>query len=344
MISRRTYLIVTYEGKDITGDISSYIKGFLYTDNLDKGDTITLNLTGDKWIKEWPILKGDTIKIEIGVIHWKHEGDNRTLKCGTFSIDDISFSGTPDAMNISATSIDITKDFKGVKKDNTWENISLKEIAQEISKSYSMDLFYDCPKEFTFDKVNQLKESDASLLSRLSKDQGMALKITMNKIIIFDEKTYEDKEAIITFNKSNLTSYSLKCDDLDVYDACELTFYDPILGELLKGKYEAPSSSFYKVKTGKIFYKNIDAEVVGTTKEEKEKFLNARAKVILRNKNKNETKIKISHMGDPEYLAGLTTKILGFGRYDGVYLITSVTHDITREYNCSLDMRRRLDF
>ena len=247
-------------------------------------------------------------------------------------------------MKISGTSIDIIKDLKGVKKDKTWENVSLREIAQEISKFYSMDLFYDCPEEFIFDKVNQLKESDASLLSRLSKEQGMALKITMDKIILFDEKTYEDKETVITFNKSDLNSYNLQCDDLEVYDGCVLTFYDPILGELLKGKYEAPMSSFYKVKTGKILYKNVDTKVTGTTKEEKEKFLNERAKKILRNRNKNETKMKISHMGDPEYLAGLTTKILGFGRYDGIYLITSVTHDITREYICSLDMRRRLDF
>jgi phage protein D len=344
MKSRRSYINITYEGKDITGDLSPYLKGFSYTDNLDKGDSVTLSLTGDKWIKEWAILKGDKITVEIGVINWRNEGDNRILKCGTFTIDNLSFSGTPDTMSISGTSIDITKDLKGVKKDNTWENVSLKEIAQEISKTYSMDLFYDCSKEFIFDKVNQLKESDSSLLSRISKEQGMALKITMDKIIIFDEKTYEDKETVITFNKSDLNKYNLQCDDLDVYDACELTFYDPILGELLKSKYEAPASSFYKVKTGKILYKNVDTKVIGTTKEEKEKNLNERAKKRLRNMNKNETKMKISHMGDPEYLAGLTAKILGFGRYDGVYLITSVTHDISKGYICSLDMRRRLDF
>ncbi|MCS5421245.1 MULTISPECIES: phage late control D family protein [Psychrilyobacter] len=344
MKSRRSYINIIYEGKDITGELSPYLKGLSYTDNLDKGDSVTLSLTGDKWIKEWAILKGDKLKVEIGVINWRNEGDNRVLKCGTFTIDDLSFSGTPDTMNISGTSIDITKNLKGVKKDNTWENVSLKEIAQEISKTYSMDLFYDCTEEFTFDKVDQMKESDSSLLARISKEQGMAIKITMDKIIIFDEKTYEDKETVITFNKSNLMRYDLQCDDLEVYDGCELTFYDPILGEYLKGKYEAPASEFYKVKTGKILYQNIDTGVTGTTKEEKEKFLNERAKKILRNMNKNETKIKISHMGDPEYLAGITTKILGFGRYDGVYLITSVTHDINKGYNCSLDMRRRLDF
>ena len=57
MISRRTYINVTYEGKDITGDISPYIKGFSYTDNLDKGDSITLSLTGDKWIKGLAVLQ-----------------------------------------------------------------------------------------------------------------------------------------------------------------------------------------------------------------------------------------------------------------------------------------------
>ena len=46
------------------------------------------------------------------------------------------------------------------------------------------------------------------------------------------------------------------------------------------------------MKTGKVFYKNTDTGVTGTTKEEKEKFLSERAKKILRNRNKNETKMK----------------------------------------------------
>lgn len=344
MKARRSNVKIIYEGKDITGDLAPYLKGLSFTDSLDKADSVSFSLSGDKWINEWPILKGDKFQVEINVYNWKYDGDNRTLQCGTFTVDDISFSGTPDVMTVSGNSIDITTEFKGVSRDNTWENISLKEIAQEIAARYSMNLFYDCDEEFLYDKIDQLKESDSGLLSRLAEEQGFKIKIMDNKLIIFDEKKYEDKETVAVFQKGDLTSYDIQCDDLDVYDACEITYFDPVLGEQLKGSYEAPASSFYKVKTGKVYYKNIDTGVVGETKEEKEKYLNERAKKMLRNKNKNETKVKLNRMGDPGYYSGMTAEVKGFGRYDGIYLVTSVGHSLQGGYKSSIEARRRLDF
>ena len=57
-------------------------------------------------------------------------------------------------------------------------------------------------------QIFHTKESDASLPAGISKELGMAIKITMDKIIIFDEKTYEDKEIVITFDKSDLKRYN----------------------------------------------------------------------------------------------------------------------------------------
>lgn len=344
MISRRSFIKVKIAGKDITGDVSNYLKGFTYTDNLDKGDTVTLSLNGDKWIEGWAILKGDKLEVEIGVKNWRKEGDDRVLKCGSFSIDDLSFSGVPDTMKISAISIDISKTIKGVKKDKTWENISLRKIAQEIATNVSMELFWDTKEIYIYDKVDQEKETDLELLNRLCRENGASLKVEYDKFIIFDEKTYEEKESVITLNKSSLMSYDLKCGDVDRYDSCEVTFYDPVLGEFLKGGFEAPASKFYNTKTGKTLYKNIDTGVTGSTKEEKESYLGDRAKLLLRDTNKNETTIKISCMGDPIYLAGNTVKIVGFGIYDDIYLITDVTHSLDGAYKCSFNLRKKVGF
>ncbi|GLI57365.1 hypothetical protein PM10SUCC1_28790 [Propionigenium maris DSM 9537] len=344
MRARRSYVKITYEGKDITGEVTPYLQSASYTDNLDKGDSATFNLMGDKWINEWAVLKGDKFELEIGVINWKGEGDNRILKCGTFTVDDISFSGVPDKVSISGTSVDINKGLKSVSRDSTWENVSLRKIAQEIADRNSMNLFYDCDTEFLFDKVDQVKESDTQLLYRISKEQGATLKITDLQIIIFDEEKYEKVESVLTFLKPNLMNYEIKCDDFEIYDCCEITYYDPELGESLKGSFEAPASEFYKVKTGKILYKNIDTGVTGGTKEEKEKFLRERARKLLRSKNKHETEIKFKDMGDVSYLAGMTITLNGFGRYSGVYLITSVEHSLDGAYQCSISARRRIDF
>ena len=343
MKARRSHIKIIYEGKDITGELTPYLKSTSYTDNLDKGDSASFSLIGDMWIDQWPILKGDKFQMEIVVIDWLHEGDNRSLNCGTFTVDDISLSGAPDLITVSGTSIDISKGIKDVKRDATWENVSLKEIAQDIASKNSLQLFYDC-EEAIYDKVDQVKESDSHLLHRIAKEQGLKMKIMDSNIIIFDEEKYEKIESIISFQKSSLTSYNLQCNDLDVYDACEITYYDLILGEYLKGRFEAPTSKLYKSKTGKILYKNIDTGVIGNTKEEKEKFLDERAKKLLRGSNKNETKISMSQMGDPNYAAGLTMALSEFGIYSGTYLIDSVTHNIDDGYKCSISGKRRLDF
>lgn len=344
MQARRSYVKVIYEGKDITGEITPFLLGASYIDNLAKGDSATFTLIGDKWINEWSILKGDKFQMEIGIINWNSEGDNRILNCGTFTVDDISFNGSPDKISISGTSIDITKGVRSVAKDNTWENISLRKIATEVATNNSMELFYDCDTEFLFDKVDQTKETDTQLLNRIVKEQGATLKITDHQIIIFDEEKYEKIESILSFSKSNLVSYSLECNDSEIYDSCEITYYDPDLGENLKGSFEAPTSEFYKIKTGKVLYKNIDTGVIGATKEEKENSLIERARKLLRSKNKHETEIKFSDMGDVRYLAGMTAKVEGFGQYSGVYLITSVEHNMDGAYTCSINTRRRIEF
>ena len=344
MKARRSYAKIIYEGKDIIGDVTPYLQSSSYVDNLDKGDSASFTLTGDKWISEWPVLKGDKFQLEIGVTNWKNEGDNRILKCGIFIVDDISFSGVPDKISIYGTSIDINKGLKNVSRDNTWENVSLREIAQEIVDRNSMELFYDCDTEFLFDKVDQVKESDTQLLYRVSKEQGATLKITDLQIIIFDEEKYEKVESVLSFSKSNLVNYEIKCDDFEIYDSCEITYYDPELGEQLKGTFEAGASVFYKVRTGKVLYKNIDTGVTGITKEEKEKFLRERARKLLRSKNKHETEIKFRDMGDVSYLAGMTILLNGFGKYSGIYLITSVEHSLDGAYQCSIGARRRIDF
>lgn len=341
---RKSHVKIIYEGKNITGDITPDLLETSFTDNLDKADIATFTLRGDKWIDEWAMLKGDRFELEIEVSNWRYEGDNRSLKCGTFSVDEISFSGTPDRVSLSGTSIDITKGIRGVAKIRSWENISLKEIAKEIATENGLGLHFDIDTNFIFNRIEQQRESDTKLLLRLCRAEGAGLKVLADKLVIFDEEKYEKVESVLSFSRKSLDNYDLKCGDVEIYDKCEVSYYDSSLGEVIKGSFEAPDSSLYKIKTGKILYKNIDTGVTGSTKEEKEKYLKERARKLLREKNKHETKIKISEMGDTSYHAGMTAKLTEFGRYSGVYLITSVEHTLNSGYRCSISTRRRVDY
>lgn len=342
---RRSYAHIKYNGKNVALDFTPFLESFSYTDNMNKADNLEVTLSGDRWIKNWQILKGDIVEGAINVYDWKHKGDNRVLNIGSFSVDHISFSGSPDRATLSATSASITSPFREVAKDKTWEKITLKEIAGEIATQNGLSLYYDVPKNFNLDKVEQAKETDSKLLSRLCLAQGTSLKVFKNKIIIFSEKKYEDHPPKLIFRKEDLTNYSLDCADHQIYDKCIISYQDHKLGETLEGSFEAPRSKFYKVRTGKELVVDTNQEVVGETKELKIEELNKRAKIMLRNHNKNETQIRLNGlMGNPNITSGMTCNVRGFGIYDGVYLIIECKHTIDSKYTTDVTLRRRLGY
>lgn len=56
MKARRSYVRIIYKGRDITGEITPYLKRASYTDNLDKGDSASFTLLGDKIIKRLSLM------------------------------------------------------------------------------------------------------------------------------------------------------------------------------------------------------------------------------------------------------------------------------------------------
>ena len=88
------------------------------------------------------------------------------------------------------------------------------------------------------ERVEQTEETDLAFLDKLCSDKGLALKISDNTIIIFDEEKYEATPAKITIVEYG-TSYTPEKDMIyitsigqhnlsskirDVYAACTVTY------------------------------------------------------------------------------------------------------------------------
>ena len=67
------------------------------------------------------------------------------------------------------------------------------------------------------------------------------------------------------------------------------------------------------------------------------------AKKRLREKNKDEWTMSVDMPGDFRMLAATTVNVLGFGKFDGKYIITSAKHQISGGYTTSVEMRRCLN-
>ena len=75
--ARQARAKVIYEGRDI----SDYVMDFSYTDNYDRTDDISVQLSDreNRWPGEWFPETGATLEAEIEVFDWNNEGDDRAL-------------------------------------------------------------------------------------------------------------------------------------------------------------------------------------------------------------------------------------------------------------------------
>lgn len=67
--SWRTWLVLTYNDKDITADISNYIESFSFTERARNGESDDLNITVENttriWLNEWFPERGATLTAQI---------------------------------------------------------------------------------------------------------------------------------------------------------------------------------------------------------------------------------------------------------------------------------------
>ena len=334
MLTRRASLKLLYQKLDITNDIADDLEGFTYTDNASgSADSIgvTINNGNKKWLYSWAPNKGDTLQAFIKTINWRFKNDNQQLDCGIYTIDDINYSGRPSTVEIGAISVPTSLDFMNIKKNRTWYNATVQEIAESIASEHQISLFYDSSTNPVI-SFSEQDGTDSSFLYDLCVKSGLALKLFSNKMIIFSEHEYESKGAIHTFNESDLISWTAKNSWTDTgYYGCEVSYTEPSTGRTLKYTFYDKSIDHNKkiLKVNETVDSLAEAELL--------------AKSTLRSVNKNEYTISIEVTGNTKILASSCVNINDLGLFDGKYYIDKVVHSLGDKYTSSLEMHRVLE-
>lgn len=347
MEARRISVIIKYNNKDISVDISKYLKSISYTDNLS-GEADDLQITlEDKaglWQSTWMPEKGALLDVMLQQKYWQTlSALPQSLRLGLFEIDEITSSGYPSEVQIKAVSVPDNNTLRGTERSRSWEKAKLQVIANDIASAAGMSLFWDTEENPVLDRAEQTEQSDLSFLYAICKDKGLALKISDKKIIVFDEAKYEAEKAKITIVKPGTvykkesgmkylfvgTGYSLRTKIRDIYAACRVSYQ--------QGSSKSNIEATYTVagKKGKTLQVNEQVESVAEA-------LNL-AKKRLREKNKDEVTGSLNMLGNFVLLSGVTVNLLGFGAFDDKYLITRASHDIGSGYTTNIDVRRCLN-
>lgn len=336
MQARRVHLKVEYNKKDISADLSKYLRSFSYTDVMTgAADDISISLddVDGLWRGDWLPEKGDTIRAALIQEGWKaSDGEEEQLDLGLFEVDEIECSGFPSVVSVKGVSIPNSSALRGVYKSRSWEKAKLSIIAKDIADGAEMKLLYDTEEDPQLERAEQTEQTDLSFLMKLCTDAGLALKVTDEQIVIFDVAKYEQEEPIVTLKRTEqvVKSYTLQTKVRDVYASCKVSYREGMKKEKIEGQFERPDG-----KKGQVLV--VNEQVASVAEAEK------LAKKRLRAANQEEVSANLTVLGDIIYTAGSTVMLEDFGKFDGKYIVHQCTHSGGDSYSVDLELRRTLD-
>lgn len=318
--ARMAKTTLKFNGQNVEMKLKEYLESASYTDVASgSSDTLSVRLHNidKKWITAWYPHKGDEVEGSIRLLDWNKAGKDIKIYCGSFTLDDVKFSGNPMALTLDCVSAPASESFQTRERNKTWENVSISGISGEIAGRYSLALDYSGPAV----KIKKLEqsESDSAFLYNLCKSYGLSMKVYKKKLVIYDQGQMEAKPPV----------GALKMDDFvdNNWDAVD-TLYGVYTGARIayKNPDDNKETSIYvglKSESGKGSRTLKINETADSVAEARAK---AAAQVNL--SNQQATTISGEIWPDPKICAGVTVNVSGFGKFNGKYFVDKSTLDV----------------
>ena len=263
------------------------------------------------------------------------------MACGSFTCDEVSYSGPPDKVKIKAVSASLSGPLRETVRTQAWEEFTLQGVAGDVASRNGLSLFYDADAH-TFARQDQRNESDLAFLQRLAEDRGVSLKVRDDKLILYSAKDADTRSSALSFQRfgdgyTTVSDYDFKeKSEGTAFRACTVEYHDPATRELRAYTYNPSGVAATSENTRKIL--DLDKRV------ESEADAMALAKNRLRSGNQGECTGSFTVMGHPGLVAGITVGMSGFGKFDGKYFVTKATHSMGSKYTSKAEIRRVLGY
>lgn len=303
--------------------IEQQLTGFTYTDvasGQSDSVSITMHDIGHEWMGKLMPKRGADIGAKIKP---KEYDGLKAFNCGTFILDDISFSGKPTNCVLGGVSVPAMDDFKSLPVTKTWEKTTIQEIASEIAKAAGVSLHYDADK-IQIAELEQSSQTNSAFLYSLCDKYGLALKVYNHKLVIFDIVAYEEKKAVATISETDMTKWSYNTTVDGTYTGVSLNYTDPDTDS---------SINVTMGKKGRMYSLNTQA----SSRYDAE--LQAAAKV--NSANRSIETLDITIRARSGIVASQCIQITGLGKIDGKYYIDKAKHDIgNKGYTIGLSLHK----
>lgn len=285
-----------YEGKDITGIVE--IRKADLIDNAGNPDGIELILNDPKGLwSQWKPEKNHTIEVkESGFDGGVMYSDVISQQRGLIIIKALSIKQEAKTPNI-----------------RSWDNVRFIGLAQEIAAKHGLTLQVYGVNDQLYSRVDQYEQTDFEFLSRRCLLESCSLKITDNKLIIFDEPFMEAQPQIKTLTPDDMDGdFLFKNKSNQIYGSCKVSYKD------IKYEFKAPKTYGPVLK---------DFDIVLGSLGEAERF----SKGLLRSTNKLETNFSGVVRLDPGIASGNVLALKDFGLADGNYFAHQIIHKLVEK-------------
>ena len=231
--ARNVRVIVIFNKVDISDEIAHSISSLNYTDNSKNAiDDLEIELENldYRWLKEW--YPDENAQLLVG-IHEELENETNFLDLGTFYVDEPTFEDQK--LTLKCLALPLDQNIRDQKNSVAWERVTLKELVMQIANKHEMNAELYAENVF-FERLDQNKETDLAFINRVVKEIGLNMKVSDDKIIIFDDEEMEKNDTIEVFNIKDyrIRSFSLKKKNKEIYDKVEVSYYDPDKKKVVK--------------------------------------------------------------------------------------------------------------
>lgn len=305
-------------GKSIPalGDkIEQQASALSYTDVASgQSDSVSITLFDieKEWMGKYMPQKGASLGVKLQLTNWGKEEKKETFNCGTFVLDDISFSGRPLSCVLGGVSVPAMDDFKSLKRSKTWEKTTIKNIASEIAKRAGVSLHYS-GDSIQIAEIEQNKQTDSAFLYSLCEKYGLAMKVYNNKIVIFSIIAYEKKASVLTLNETDMLSWDYNTTVDGTYTGVKLSYTDPDSDKTITVTIGSK---------GRMYEQNTQA----SSKYDAE----LQAIAMVNGANRKIETMDITIRANPKIVASHCVTVKGLGKIDGKYYVDKIVHSVGR--------------
>lgn len=220
---------LSINGKPFNTDALSRIISISLTDKSGfEADELTVSLSDHDGKLALP-PKSAEITIALGYI------ETGIVDKGSYKITEVSWSGAPDTLHITAQSAD-TSDRFSEAKEKSWHKTSLKEIIESIAAANGYTpIIGKAYQEEKIDHIDQSNESDAAFLSRLAERYDAIATVKHGRLLFVSsgEATTASGQPLptIRITRNSGDQYTFRYSNTESYNAVRAYYIDKQTGK-----------------------------------------------------------------------------------------------------------------